>query len=245
MVLNVITLFPEFFNSPLDVSILKRAIEKKLITVNLFNLREFTESKHKKCDAYSYGGGPGMVLSPEPVYNAVKFVKKKHRGSKVIFFTPSGKRFTNKLAKELSKQKSFILFCGHYEDIDSRAVSLLADEEISIGDYIITGGEAAALIFIDAISRLQKGVLLNNDSIKDESFENGLLRYEQYTRPEVFKGIKVPQVLLSGNHKKVREWRRLNSILKTVKRRPDLLADSKLSEEDKKLLNKVLEENSG
>jgi len=222
MIFNIITLFPEFFESPLNTSLIKKAQEKNLIKINIYNLRDFTKEKHKQCDDKPYGGGAGMVMMIEPIYNAIQNIKKKEPDTKVIFLSPQGKLFNDEKAESLSKLKSITLLCGHYEGVDYRVVEHLIDEEISIGNYILTGGEPAALVIIDSVSRYISGVVQKPESVETETFKKFLLKYPQYTRPPVFRGMKVPDVLLSGNHQKIKEWRNKKRIELTKVKRPDL-----------------------
>ena len=219
MKIDVLTLFPEMFKS-LEESIIGRAQEKELININLINIRDFSKDKHKHVDDTPYGGGAGMVMKPDVVYDAYNSVKSKN--SKVIYLTPQGKVLNQAKVEELSKEEHLILLCGHYEGIDQRAIDKIEPEEISIGDYVLTGGEIPAMVLIDAVSRYVDGVL-TKESIMEESFSNGLLEYPQYTRPEVFEGEKVPEVLLSGNHQNIEKWRKEKSIEITKKKRPELL----------------------
>ena len=223
---DVLTLFPEMFEV-LNQSIIGRAKEKGLINVNLINIRDFSKDKHKKVDDTPYGGGAGMVIGPDVVYDAYKSVKDEK--AKVIYMSPQGKKLDQKKVEELSKQEHLILLCGHYEGIDQRVLDKIVDEEISIGDYVLTGGELPAMVLIDSVSRYVEGVL-KDDSTKEESFSQGLLEYPQYTRPEVFEGQQVPEVLLSGHHENINKWRLEQSIKKTKERRPDLLEKSDLDE---------------
>jgi len=233
--IDILTLFPEMF-SPFDASIIKRARDKKLLEINTYNIRDFSNDKHKKVDDYPYGGGCGMVMSAEPVYNAVEYIfKNSETKPKVLLMTPEGKIFNQDMARQLSKEKHLLFICGHYEGIDER-IKPLVDMEISIGDFVLTGGELASMVIIDAVSRMVPGVLSSQLSYEDESFYDGLLEYPQYTRPEVFRDMRVPQVLLSGHHEKVRKWRRYQSLKKTKEKRPELIDYSKLTEEDKKFL---------
>jgi len=223
MKFNIITLFPNFFNSPLNTSILKKAIEKKLIEVDIINLRDFTKYKHKQCDDKPYGGGYGMVLMIEPVYEALKYVREKDKNTYVIYPSPQGRIFNQEYAKKLVNEKDNITFlCGHYEGIDNRIVENLIDEEISLGDYILTGGEAASLVFVEVLARLVPEVVQRKESVETDSFEKDLLKYPQYTKPRKFRGMKVPDVLLSGNHQKIAEWRKKMQIKITKEKRPDL-----------------------
>jgi len=236
----VLTIFPEFFESPLHVSILKRAIEKGLIGVELINIRDFARDKHRKVDDYPYGGGAGMVMKPEPIFEAVDYVNSvtKSLKKRIILLSPQGKIFNNEIAKELSKEDELIIICGHYEGVDERVKTLITDE-ISLGDFVLTGGEIPALAIIDAVSRFIPGVLGSNESAINESFTDGLLEYPQYTRPEEYRGLRVPEVLLSGNHREIALFRRRESLRLTYEKRPDLLKKAKLTEEDKKLLKEL------
>ena len=217
---DVLTLFPDMFNC-LNESITGKAIEKKLIEINLINIRDFSKDKHKKVDDTPYGGGAGMVLMPDVVYDAYLSIKDKEN-AKVIYLSPQGKTLNQEKVKELSNQKHLILLCGHYEGIDQRVLDEIVDEEISIGDYVLTGGELPAMVVIDSVSRYVEGVL-NKDSTKEESFSNLLLEYPQYTRPEEFLGKKVPDVLISGHHENIKKWRHEKSLEITKKKRPDIL----------------------
>lgn len=219
MKFDVLTLFPEMFEC-LNQSVIGRAVEKELIDINLVNIRDFSNNKHKKVDDTPYGGGSGMVMMPDVVYRAFQSVRSEK--AKVIYMSPQGKTLDQKKVEDLAKQEHLIILCGHYEGIDQRVLDKIVDEEISIGDYVLTGGEIPAMVLIDSVSRYVKGVL-NEDSIKEESFSNGLLEYPQYTRPEEFGGEKVPEILLSGNHQNIYKWRKEKSLEITKKKRPDLL----------------------
>ena len=219
MQFDVLTLFPEMFE-PIKQSILGKAIEKEKIKLKLVNIRDFSKDKHKKVDDTPYGGGAGMVMKPDVVYDAYKSVYEEN--AKVIYLSPQGKTLNLKKVEELSKEKHLILLCGHYEGIDQRVIDKIVDEEISIGDYVLTGGELPAMVLIDTVSRYVNGVL-NQESIKEESFSQMLLEYPQYTRPEVFEGEKVPEVLLSGHHENIEKWRKEQAIKTTKQKRPDLL----------------------
>lgn len=232
MKFNVLTLFPEMF-SALDESIIGRGKEKGLIDINLINIRDFSKNKHKKVDDTPYGGGAGMVMEPTVVYDAYCSVKEPN--AKVIYMSPQGKTLNQQIVQDLAKEENIILLCGHYEGIDQRVIDEIVDEEISIGDYVLTGGELPAMVLIDSVSRYVKGVL-KDDSIQEESFTNGLLEYPQYTRPEIFLGQRVPEVLLSGHHENIKKWRRNQSIINTYLKRPDLLKEIELSDEDNKIL---------
>ena len=233
MKISIITLFPEMF-SIFNHSIIGKAKEKGIVDIECLNIRDYTKNKHNKVDDYPYGGGAGMVMSPQPVIDTIRECKKNNKG-KVVFLGPRGKTFNHALAKELAKEDELIFVCGHYEGIDERAYNYI-DMEVSLGDFILTGGEMAAIPVIDSILRLNPGVLGKEESFMDESFSDGLLEYPQYTRPEEFEGLKVPEVLLSGHHENIRKWRRKESLLITKERRPYLFEKIELTKEDKKLL---------
>lgn len=233
MKFNVLTLFPEMF-SALDESIIGRGKEKGLIDINLINIRDFSKNKHKKVDDTPYGGGAGMVMEPTVVYDAYCSVKEPN--AKVIYMSPQGKTLNQQMVQDLAKEENIILLCGHYEGIDQRVIDEIVDEEISIGDYVLTGGELPAMVLIDSVSRYVEGVL-KEDSIQEESFTNGLLEYPQYTRPEIFLGKRVPEVLLSGHHENIKEWRKNQSIINTFLKRPDLLRKIELSDKEQKMLS--------
>ena len=233
MKFNVLTLFPEMF-SALDESIIGRGKEKGLIDINLINIRDFSKNKHKKVDDTPYGGGAGMVMEPTVVYDAYCSVKEPN--AKVIYMSPQGKTLNQQMVQDLAKEENIILLCGHYEGIDQRVIDEIVDEEISIGDYVLTGGELPAMVLIDSVSRYVEGVL-KEDSIKEETFTNGLLEYPQYTRPEIFLGKRVPEVLLSGHHENIKEWRKNQSIINTYLKRPDLLREIELSDKEQKMLS--------
>lgn len=235
MKINILTLFPEMFDI-FNHSIIGKAKDKGLLSIEAINIRDYTKNKHKKVDDYPYGGGAGMVMAPQPIVDSLKAVKQHNKG-KVIFLGPRGKTFNHSIGKELAKEDELIFICGHYEGIDERVYKYI-DMEISIGDFILTGGEMAAIPVIDSILRLREGVLGKQESFMDESFSDGALEYPQYTRPEEFEGDKVPEVLLSGHHENIRKWRRLQSLEITRERRPDLFKKLELSKEDKKLLKK-------
>lgn len=243
MKFDIITIFPEIFNSYLNESILKRAIERKLIEITIHNLRDFTKDKHRTVDDYPYGGGAGMVLKPEPFFSAVESIKADGIPRRTIMLSPQGKVFNQDMAFSMSKAGNNLLFiCGRYEAIDERVRENLVDEEISIGDYILTGGELPALVIIDGIARLIPGVLGDERSKEDESFTWGILDYPHYTRPPEFRGLKVPDVLLSGNHKDIWKWRRKEALKRTMLRRPDIIKKFSLSDEDYKLFSEIKEE---
>jgi len=236
---DIMTLFPEMFQSPFESSILKRAVDRGLVSIDINNIRDYTHDRHHTADDYAYGGGAGMVLKPEPVFEAVEAVKSKQPASDnvpVILLTPQGRLFSQQIARELSQYDNIILICGHYEGIDERVCEHLVTDEISIGDYVLSGGELAAMVVVDAIVRLLPGVLGSEDSLVDESHENGLLEYPQYTRPAEFRGWKVPEVLISGNHAEIAKWRREQSIKRTLERRPELLDKADLNIDEKQIL---------
>ena len=220
MKFTTLTLFPEFIESIKGYSIIRRAIENGLISVESINIRDFAINKHGQVDDYPYGGGQGMVMMVEPVYKAIESVGAEN--SHVVFLSPQGKVLNQKLIKDLSKKEHIVLLCGHYEGIDERIIENYIDEEISIGDYVLTGGEIPAMVLIDSVSRMIDGVLASSEAYEDESHMDGLLEYPQYTRPQEFMGLKVPDVLLSGNHQEIEKYRREMSILQTKKKRPDL-----------------------
>lgn len=247
---HVLTLFPEMIESGLNTSITGRAIENGLISLNAVNIRDFSEDKHKRVDDYPYGGGAGMVMQAEPIYKAygylvnhIKLSKEDQNSFKkprLIYVTPQGRIFNQNMAQELAKEEDLIFLCGHYEGIDERVLEMIVTDNISIGDYILTGGELPAMVMIDAISRLIPGVLNNQDSSEFESLKDNLLEYPQYTRPETFMGRKVPEVLLSGHHAKIEAYRREQSILRTYERRPDLLENANLSEKEREYLTGLI-----
>jgi len=224
--IDIVTLFPEMLTGFLSSSILKKAEEKGLFHVHTVNPRDFTEDKHKTCDDKPFGGGSGMVMKPEPVFRAVQSIRSQK--AKIILMSPQGCSFTQEKALELSKENHLVLICGHYEGIDERIRVLLSHEEISIGDYVLTNGALAAAVVVDAVVRLIPGALGNPQSIEDESFTEGLLEYPQYTRPRVFEGLSVPEVLLTGDHDKIEAWRREQALERTRKKRPDLVQNEAL-----------------
>ncbi|MBV7271972.1 tRNA (guanosine(37)-N1)-methyltransferase TrmD [Clostridiaceae bacterium UIB06] len=234
--IDILTLFPEMFQV-FNHSIIGKAREKGIVEINAVNIRDYTKNKHKKVDDYPYGGGAGMVMSAQPIVDCVKAVKQNNRG-KVIFLGPRGKTFNQDMAKEFAEENELIFICGHYEGIDERTYKYI-DMEISLGDFVLTGGEMACIPIIDSICRIIPGVLSSSESYTEESFYNGLLEYPQYTRPEYFEDIKVPEILTSGHHENIRKWRRLQSLLITKRRRPDLFNKFELSDEDKKLLRNI------
>jgi len=237
---DILTLFPNMFSSPLQESILGKAIEKGLIQVQTINIRNFTLDKHRVVDDIPYGGGQGMVMKVEPIARAIESIKFENPSVWTVYLTPQGKPFSQDLARRLSTQPHLILLCGRYEGVDERVRELLIDEEISIGDYVLTGGELPAMVLIDAVSRFIPGVLGSDHSAEEDSFCNFLLEYPQFTRPFDFKGSCVPGVLLSGDHSAISLWRRKEALRRTSLRRPDLLSKANLTEEDRKLLEEVL-----
>jgi tRNA (guanine37-N1)-methyltransferase len=231
MKIDVLTIFPEMFRGPFSESLIGKAVKKEVLKINITDIRSFSKDKHKKVDDKPFGGGVGMVMKPEPMYDAIRSigVKKKNSSYKnpyakpyVIYMSPQGKTLNNEIVKSLAKFQHVVLVCGHYEGIDERVMNYV-DEEISVGDYVLTGGEIPAMIIVDSVARMLPGVIKQEDSVKNDSFYNGLLDYPHYTRPAVFKGHKVPDVLLSGDHKKINEWRVQESYRRTKARRPDLL----------------------
>lgn len=238
---DILTLFPNIFSSPLRESILGRAIEKGVIHIQTINIRDFALDKHQVVDDTPYGGGQGMVMKVEPIARAIEWVKSQDASARTIYLTPQGKPFDQDKARQLSSHSRLILLCGRYEGVDERIRELFIDEEISIGDYVLTGGELAAMVLIDAVSRLIPGVLGSDRSAEEDSFYNSLLEYPQYTRPFDFRGSSVPEVLLSGNHSAISLWRRKEALRRTAVRRPDLLSKANLSKEDKKLLKEIHE----
>ncbi|HOX14695.1 MAG TPA: tRNA (guanosine(37)-N1)-methyltransferase TrmD [Smithellaceae bacterium] len=236
---DVLSIFPEMFHSPLNFSLLKKAQEKGLIEIDLHDIRDWAEDKHNMTDDAPYGGGCGMVMKVEPVERALAAVKRAEVQSLVLLMTPQGETFNQKIATRLAEEKHIIIICGRYEGVDERIREHLADREISIGDYILTGGELSALVVIDAVSRLIPGVLGNDASTTTESFSQGLLEYPQYTRPADYKDWTVPDVLVSGNHAQIERWQRIEAIKRTWLRRPDLLEKVELSERDKIYLEKI------
>ncbi|MGI6003874.1 MAG: tRNA (guanosine(37)-N1)-methyltransferase TrmD [Christensenellales bacterium] len=240
MRIDVLTLFPEMFDSVLGASILKRAAEAGLLEVGLHNIRDWADNKHKRVDDYAFGGGTGLVMMPQPVFDAVEAVTKDCEEKPLrIYLSPQGRKLDDHLARQLARHEHLVLLCGHYEGVDQRIIENCVDMEISIGDYVLTGGELPAMVLIDAVSRHIPGVLGNEDGAGDESFAKGLLEYPQYTRPSDFRGLAVPQVLLSGHHAQIEKWRRRKSLEKTAAVRPDLLEDAPLTDEEKQYLESL------
>lgn len=239
--INILTIFPNMFKGPFSESILNRAQEKGLVKINLIDLRDFTSDKHKTVDDYSYGGGPGMLLKPQPIWDAVEVIKKTKSSFplKIIITSAQGKIFNQEMAKDLSKEKRLLIICGRYEGIDERIPQLLDAEEVSIGNFVVSGGELPAMLMVDVISRMIPGVLGKEESMVNDSFYNEYLDYPHYTRPSEFNGFKVPEILLSGNHKVIEKWRRKQSLLRTLIRRPEIFANKILSKKDLDLLKEI------
>lgn len=238
MHIDILTLFPQMFQGVFDSGIIKRAVDQELVSLGVHNIRDYTHDKHHTVDDYPYGGGAGMVLKPEPIFEAVESIKEES-DVPVILLSPQGRLFSQKIAEELSHHSRLILICGHYEGVDERVSEHLATDEISIGDYVLTGGELAAMVVIDAVVRLLPRVLGSAASPLDDSHVGGLLEYPQYTRPASYRGWPVPEVLLSGNHAQIASWRREQTIQRTLKRRPELLDKTELSSEEKRLVQKL------
>ena len=239
MKIDILTIFPEMFDSVLSTSILGRARKEGLLEVEMVDIRPFSERKHKNTDDYPFGGGAGMIMLAQPIQDAMRFAMGEHFHGKRIYMGPRGKQLTTSLARELAGETHLLLLCGHYEGVDQRALDTCVDEEISIGDYILTGGELAAMVLLDCVARFVPGVLGSQESPEEESFSDGLLEYPQYTRPRVWNGMEVPEVLLSGNHAKIREWRRQQSLLVTRRLRPDLFEKVRLTPKEQKWLREM------
>ena len=240
---HILTLFPEMVMDGLNTSIIGRAVEKGLISIEAINIRDYSKDKHNHVVDAPYGGGAGMVMQPGPVCDSYEdLCRKIGKRPRVLYMTPQGQTFNQSIAEELAKEEDLVFLCGHYEGIDERALELIVTDYLSVGDYVLTGGELPAMVMIDCISRLVPGVLNNDVSAEIESFHDNLLEYPQYTRPEVYEGKKVPEVLLSGHHKNIETWRRQQSIKRTLERRPDLLADANLSKKEKQHLAELLAE---
>ena len=242
--INILTIFPEMFAGVFSSSILGRAQAQGLLAIRLTDIRPYSESKHHNTDDYPFGGGAGMVMMAQPIISAMKEASALYPDARRIYLGPRGKKLSTPLARELAREKELILLCGHYEGVDQRALDTCIDEEISIGDYILTGGETAAIVLVDCLSRFVPGVLGSADSPEEESFSDGLLEYPQYTRPRDLDGMTVPEVLLNGDHAKIREWRRRQSLAVTARLRPDLLETADLSDADRKMLNEIEKEMS-
>lgn len=239
----ILTLFPDMVMDGLNTSIIGRAKEKGLLSIEAVNIRDFTENKHNRVDDYPYGGGAGMVMQAQPVYDAYRHVEEKiGKKPRVVYATPQGKVFNQNMAEEFAKEEELVFLCGHYEGIDERVLEEIVTDYVSIGDYILTGGELPAMVMIDAVSRLLEDVLHNDTSAEFETFHDNLLEYPQYSRPENWNGKKVPEVLLSGHHANIEKWRREQSIMRTVEWRPDLIEDAVLSKKEKIFLENYLEE---
>ena len=234
---HILTLFPDMVMDGLNTSIIGRAIANNLLTIEAVNIRDFAVNKHNRVDDYTYGGGAGMLMQAEPVYLAYKSIEERcAKTPRVIYLSPQGKTFSQEMAEEFAKEEELVFLCGHYEGIDERVLEEIVTDYVSIGDYVLTGGELPSMVMIDAISRLIPGVLHNNISAEFETFQDNLLEYPQYTRPEEWRGKKVPEILLSGHHANIEKWRREQSILRTAKARPDLLEKAELTEKEKKML---------
>ena len=238
---DILTLFPEVIESVLTSSIIGRARKKGIIQVNCVQIRDFAYDKHRQVDDYPYGGGLGMIMQPQPIYDAYKSVCKSGEKPYTVYLSPQGKTFRQSTAKRLSKKEHIVLLCGHYEGVDQRVIDEIADCEISVGDFVLTGGEIAAMAVVDATARLVPGVLKGEESFSDESFYNGLLEYPQYTRPEVWNDKRVPEVLLSGHHKNICLWKRKMSILNTFNKKRSMLAKAGLSDEEKEFVKQLKE----
>jgi tRNA (guanine37-N1)-methyltransferase len=238
MHIDVLTLFPEVFPGVFELGIMKRAIDKKLVSIGVHNIRDYTHDKHHTTDDYPYGGGAGMVLKPEPIFEAVESINKKE-GTPIILLSPQGRLFTQDVARELAEHRQLILICGHYEGVDERVREHLASDEISIGDYVLSGGELAAMVVMESVFRLVPGVLGSEESPLDDSHVGGLLEYPQYTRPPEYRGWAVPEVLLSGNHAQIKSWRRQQAIRRTLEQRPELLNKAELSSEEERLVERL------
>ena len=245
MKFDILTLFPNMFSSPFQESILGKAIQKGLVDLRITNIRDFALDKHQVVDDSPYGGGQGMVMKVEPIARAIEWARSEDPSSWTIYLTPQGRSFNQEKARDLSSRSHLVLLCGRYEGVDERVREMFIDEEISIGDYVLMGGELAAMVMIDAVSRLLPGVLGSDQSAEDDTFTNALLEYPQYTRPFDFRGSSVPEILLSGNHAAVSLWRRKEALRRTAVRRPDLLAKAKLTREDEELLEGIRQGGDG
>jgi tRNA (guanine37-N1)-methyltransferase len=242
MRIDILTLFPEMFRGPFEASIVARAVEQGIVDIELHNLRDWGEGRHQVVDDYPHGGGAGMVLKPEPIFRAVEaIVPLASEPAWTVLLTPQGRLLTQSIVEELAARPRLLLLCGHYEGVDERVREHLADDEISIGDYVLSGGEPAAIVLVDALVRRLPGALGSEESLAEESHARGVLEYPQYTRPAEFRGWTVPDVLLSGHHEEIRRWRRRQSLLRTARRRPDLLAQACLTDEERRWLEEELE----
>ena len=239
MKFDILTLFPGMFSGPFSESIIKRAAEDGLIDIRLHDIRDYADDRHKTADDAPYGGGAGMVMKVEPLAACIEAVRAERRNSRVILTTPRGKRFDQALVSELAKEEALLIICGRYEGVDERVRELFVDDEVSIGDFVMTGGELAAMVIVDAVSRFIPGVLGSADSSASDSFSDGLLEYPQYTRPAEFRGRGVPEVLLSGNHREIAQWRRRQALQRTLATRPDLLATAQLSDKERDYLEEL------
>ena len=239
MRVTILTLFPGLFQGFLESSILARAIARGIVTVRLVDIRDFAVDKHHVCDDAAYGGGPGMVMKPEPIAAALDATTAP--GTRIVYLTPAGRRFTQKVAEDLAVQPELTLICGRYEGIDQRVIDAFVTDELSVGDYVLSGGEVADMALVDSVARLVPGVI-TEESLEEESFSRGLLEYPHYTRPEDFRGMKVPEILLSGHHEKIRQWRLRKSVEKTMKNRPELLDSESLPEEAQEIVRRIRRE---
>ncbi|MDC7768368.1 tRNA (guanosine(37)-N1)-methyltransferase TrmD [Priestia megaterium] len=244
MKIDVLSLFPSMFDGVFGESILKKAQEKNAVELNVVNFREYSTNKHQNVDDYPYGGGAGMVLTPQPIFDAVEKLTETAKKPRVVLLCPQGERYTQAKAEELAAEEHLIFICGHYEGYDERIREQLVTDEISIGDYVLTGGELGAMVVIDSVVRLLPDVLGNNHSAVQDSHSTGLLEHPHYTRPADFRGLTVPEVLMSGNHKKIEQWRQKESLKRTLLRRPDMLEKMELTEEQKKVVVQLKEENN-
>lgn len=241
MKIDILTLFPEMFNGPFDCSILKRARDRGLIDIEMINIREFSPNRHHTVDDTPYGGGAGMVMAPDAIFGAADWIRSRRGGTgRFIYLSPAGKPLAQEKVRELAREEHLVLLCGHYEGIDERVREALVSDEISIGDYVLTGGELPAMVLVDVVSRLIPGVLGEAGSAVEESFSDGLLEYPHYTRPRTFRGLEVPEVLLNGHHEQIRLWRRRQSLLRTLELRPDLLTGADLTDEDRVILKQIV-----
>ncbi len=239
MRIDILTLFPQFFSSIFATSILQRAVANELVLLNTVDIRDFAYDKHRIVDDYPYGGGAGMVMKPEPIARAIAATRQPQDNTRVIYMSPQGQVFNQEKALELASFDQLVILCGHYEGVDERVIERYVDEEISIGDFVLTGGELPAAVLVDAVVRLLPGVLGSSQSAAEDSFSDGLLEYPQYTRPPEFEGLTVPEVLLSGHHGKIAAWRRQESLRRTLERRPDLLAKASLTKTDQAFLKQL------